>query len=746
VPKYPEHRRETFLTVEQIDGLGAVLRACLAEGSETPFVVAAFQLLILTGCRLSEIQTLRWSYVRDGYLQLPDSKTGARRIPFSPAAVGVLDNLPRLPGNEFVIAGEITGHSITDLQRPWRRIRARAGLEHVRIHDLRHTYASLALAEGLDLVMIGKLLGHRQIQTTMRYAHLADDPIRRAATQIGTPRKHNYARLATSCAVEVRRRHPEACGPTTRKDDNDHRTRGEHTMIRETLAFIGSNFLEASELPLEANAIANYIRHDAADAIVAALGNPHFLVKGSPGLGNWADVPWIAILDPTVTRSATRGYYVVYLFSANMTAVHLCLAQGRTEIREEFKSQAPAELRRCADLMRARVPEAVGRFPAGPIALHGSTSLARDYESSVAFSIAYFLPNLPSEDKLRGDLHEMVRLYSMLIARGGRDNFEDVSGSEGSDTERDTIIERRRYRLHRKIERAAGTAKRVKQVHGLTCQCCGSGRLGPFVSRLKRLERFLPQRGHSMKAKEKGSIPDPALGTTATRDSGKTLGEALQDYSDEATFNEFVQLGELVFPKLPERIVPPKLTFSAEPQFVQRPWTDSDFNRLSALLDVLHRDLVARLRGGGLSGVEWTSGAPRGTPPRWVAPSEWVEEGIDWDSSTLASGREILEVRVTDRPYKEATNYIQPKRPVGRSSRREEIQKAYRRLISSGLDVHQSKASIAVAIKQAVIDDSGRGKGLGEDAVIRAINEELKADRERSGDAAKLTAKHVSKK
>jgi integrase len=203
VPKYPEHRRETFLTVEQIDRLGAVLRECLAEGSETPFVVAAFQLLILTGCRLSEIQMLRWSYVRDGYLELPDSKTGARRIPLSPAAVGVLDNLPRLPGNEFVIAGEVAGQAITDLQRPWRRIRARAGLSHVRIHDLRHTYASRALAEGLDLVMIGKLLGHQQIQTTMRYAHLADDPVRRAATQVGTALD---VALGSSRAVSSQRR------------------------------------------------------------------------------------------------------------------------------------------------------------------------------------------------------------------------------------------------------------------------------------------------------------------------------------------------------------------------------------------------------------------------------------------------------------------------------------------------------------------------------------------------------------
>jgi integrase len=181
VPKYREEKRERFLTSQELRRLGDTLSDFERSGQESAYVIGAFRLLLLTGCRLSEIQTLRWSYVSARYLELPDSKTGARRIPLPPAAQAVLAALPRSPGNPFVICGAVDGQHITDLQRPWRRIRAAAGLDDVRIHDLRHTYASNAVANGMPIQMVGKLLGHTQIQTTMRYAHLADDPVLRAA-------------------------------------------------------------------------------------------------------------------------------------------------------------------------------------------------------------------------------------------------------------------------------------------------------------------------------------------------------------------------------------------------------------------------------------------------------------------------------------------------------------------------------------------------------------------------------------
>jgi integrase len=181
VPKYREEKRERFLNGPELRRLGQTLTEFDAAGLESAHVIGAFRLLLLTGCRLGEIQTLRWSYVSARYLELPDSKTGARRIPLPPAAQEVLAALPRLAGNPFVICGAVDGQHVTDLQKPWRRIRKAAGLDDVRIHDLRHTYASNAVANGMPIQMVGKLLGHTQIQTTMRYAHLADDPVLRAA-------------------------------------------------------------------------------------------------------------------------------------------------------------------------------------------------------------------------------------------------------------------------------------------------------------------------------------------------------------------------------------------------------------------------------------------------------------------------------------------------------------------------------------------------------------------------------------
>ena len=186
VEKYKEHKRERFLTEEEFRRLGQVLSEVEAEGSETLSAVTAIRLLMLTGCRLGEVQTLRWENVdlEAGELRLPDSKTGARMVPLSRAAAGVLTALPRDPDNPWVIAGRKPGAHLTDLQHPWRRIRARAGLDDVRIHDLRHSFASRALALGEGLPMIGKLLGHTQVQTTARYAHLARDSVKASASKI----------------------------------------------------------------------------------------------------------------------------------------------------------------------------------------------------------------------------------------------------------------------------------------------------------------------------------------------------------------------------------------------------------------------------------------------------------------------------------------------------------------------------------------------------------------------------------
>ena len=142
---------------------------------------------MLTGCRHSEIQKLHWEHVdlEAGELNLPETKTGGRAVPLAPSAVRLLESLLRDQDNPWVIAGRKPGSHLTDLQHPWRRIRSRAELPHVRIHDLRHSFASRALALGEGLPMIGKLLGHTQVQTTARYAHLARDTVKASAALIG---------------------------------------------------------------------------------------------------------------------------------------------------------------------------------------------------------------------------------------------------------------------------------------------------------------------------------------------------------------------------------------------------------------------------------------------------------------------------------------------------------------------------------------------------------------------------------
>ena len=188
VKRFREEKRERFLSDIEYQRLGAALKEIEVDGTETASAIAAVRLLMLTGCRLSEIQKLRWQHVDlgAGELRLPDTKTGAKVVYLGDPAIAVLERIDRRDGNPWVIAGRKPESHLTDLQHPWRRIRARAELDDVRIHDLRHSFASGGLLVGEGLPMIGKLLGHTQVQTTARYAHLASDPVKSAANRIAS--------------------------------------------------------------------------------------------------------------------------------------------------------------------------------------------------------------------------------------------------------------------------------------------------------------------------------------------------------------------------------------------------------------------------------------------------------------------------------------------------------------------------------------------------------------------------------
>jgi integrase len=213
IEQYPEKGRERYLTADELSRLGDTVREAetaglpyeIDEAKPTakhapkearrrtkigPHAAAAVRLLIFTGARLREILRLKWEHVdlERGLLFLPDSKTGKKAIVLNAPALDILANLPRV--GAYVIAGQAAGTDHdkprADLNRPWRAIVKRADLNGLRIHDLRHTHASVGARLGLGLPIIGKLLGHTQPSTTARYAHLDADPLRRASEHIGS--------------------------------------------------------------------------------------------------------------------------------------------------------------------------------------------------------------------------------------------------------------------------------------------------------------------------------------------------------------------------------------------------------------------------------------------------------------------------------------------------------------------------------------------------------------------------------
>ncbi|WP_034389173.1 tyrosine-type recombinase/integrase [Hellea balneolensis] len=185
VQRYKENKRHRFLSKSELTHLWQTLDKVALENTASIYAVNAYKLLILTGCRLSEIQTLQWSFIHGNHVEFPDSKTGYKRLPLNDAAMTVLAQFPRLPDNEYVICGEKAGSHIVNLQKSWRRIRKQANLDDVRIHDLRHTFASHAVMGGTPLALVSRLLGHSKITTTMRYAHLADAELAKASNGIG---------------------------------------------------------------------------------------------------------------------------------------------------------------------------------------------------------------------------------------------------------------------------------------------------------------------------------------------------------------------------------------------------------------------------------------------------------------------------------------------------------------------------------------------------------------------------------
>ncbi|MBM3490069.1 MAG: DUF4102 domain-containing protein [Alphaproteobacteria bacterium] len=187
VERYRDRQNERYLSAAELAQLGETLSAAEQAG-DNPTAIAAIRLLILTGCRKSEILTLEWRHVdfEHACLRLPTSKTGAKTMPLGAPALELLASLPRLAGNPYVLPGERSGGFFVGLPKAWERIRARAGLEGFRLHDLRHSFASVGAAGGDSLLVIGRPLGHRGPRTSPRYAHVPSDPAKAAADRIAS--------------------------------------------------------------------------------------------------------------------------------------------------------------------------------------------------------------------------------------------------------------------------------------------------------------------------------------------------------------------------------------------------------------------------------------------------------------------------------------------------------------------------------------------------------------------------------
>lgn len=191
VERFREEARERYLSVAEISQLGAALTEMVDGGEIWPEAAAAIRLLLLTGARLNEILTAEWSWVDldRRVISLPDSKTGKKPIFLSAAAVELIAELRenrRDPESPYLLPGRSKGKPLNNLSKSWRRVCERAGISGVRLHDLRHTAASIAVGRGVNLPVIGRLLGHRQAQTTLRYAHVDIDPALAAADDVGS--------------------------------------------------------------------------------------------------------------------------------------------------------------------------------------------------------------------------------------------------------------------------------------------------------------------------------------------------------------------------------------------------------------------------------------------------------------------------------------------------------------------------------------------------------------------------------
>jgi len=252
-------------------------------------------------------------------------------------------------------------------------------------------------------------------------------------------------------------------------------------VIAEALQRISREYAEATRQPYAGHPLAHYIRHDVPALFPQHFPQfPHLIWHASPGIGLWADAPWIGVFDPIVTESAQNGYYPVYLFSRSLDRVYLSLNQGMAQLRQEFGDNQTKEiLSHRATILRNRLAGLYeDSFPTKEIDLQptGAHTRLAMYEPGHAFGLMYELATIPPTDRLVEHATRMLELYELATARGGTSEF-DIGQPSPDPLQPDlgnmTLDEIRRYRYHRSIERNPRLAREVKRIHGYSCQVCG---------------------------------------------------------------------------------------------------------------------------------------------------------------------------------------------------------------------------------------------------------------------------------
>jgi len=245
------------------------------------------------------------------------------------------------------------------------------------------------------------------------------------------------------------------------------------TLIRDGLNRVLNEYRDARQRGFASHALASFIRRDLPAAVDRVFDDStRYKCVGSPGKGNWAGVPWVAMFDTLITETAESGYYPVFLFREDMSGVYLSLNQGVTEVEAKYKSATPAALRVRAEDFRLQLGQVPANFPEVHITLVNDTSyrLGKLYEAGNVIARLFARDQIPPEEELEEEIRHMKGLYGLLSYN---ETIPIGSGAREADESADAPLEElRRFRQHKRIERNPRVAKEVKKVQGVRCQVC----------------------------------------------------------------------------------------------------------------------------------------------------------------------------------------------------------------------------------------------------------------------------------